>query len=90
MWDVLAYCEREGSLDSKIKNETPNDFKLFYSKNPNIKHVVFSSKAAEMYYRKYEFHNPAVIYHILPSPSGANANKTFLQKLEMWQKLADI
>jgi len=31
LWDVLAYCEREGSLDSAIRNEQPNDFHRFFA-----------------------------------------------------------
>lgn len=41
LWDVLAYCERTGSLDSNIKNEKANDFESFYKQYPNIKHVFF-------------------------------------------------
>ena len=30
LWDVLKTCEREGSLDSDIQNEIPNDFTTFF------------------------------------------------------------
>ena len=26
LWDTIATCEREGSLDAAIRNEKPNDF----------------------------------------------------------------
>lgn len=84
LWDVLQYCEREGSLDSNIKNEQPNDFKSFYKKHPQIKHVFFSSKNAAAYYDKYVGRRTYICYTTLPSPSGANATKPFAVKLQEW------
>jgi len=86
LWDVLQYCEREGSLDSNIKNEEANDFEAFYKTYPQIKHVFFSSKNAAAYYDRYVGRKKDVEYDVLPSPSGANATKTFTQKLEIWQE----
>ena len=86
LWDVLQYCEREGSLDSKIKNEQPNDFNSFYSNFPNIKAVLFSSKNAFAYYNKYAEQENEVMYDVLPSPSGANASMPFLKKLAVWEE----
>jgi len=86
LWDVLEYCEREGSLDSNIKNEVPNDFNKFYKNYPHIKHVYFSSKNAEKYYDKYVVRRRDIIYNVLPSPSGANATKSFKAKLEEWRE----
>lgn len=86
LWDVLAYCEREGSLDSNIKNETANDFDLFFSSYPNIKKVFFSSKNAAAYYDKYVGRREGFEYKTLPSPSGANASMRFDQKLVLWQE----
>ncbi|HLA54482.1 MAG TPA: DNA-deoxyinosine glycosylase [Flavobacterium sp.] len=89
IWDVLAFCEREGSLDSKIKNEVANDFETFYDSHPNLRAVFFSSKAASKFYDKYAVRRKGIEYAILPSPSGANAGKTFSQKLEEWKILAN-
>lgn len=86
LWDVLQYCEREGSLDSRIKNEIPNDFESFYKKYPQVKYVFFSSKNAAVYYEKYVGRKSGIIYETLPSPSGANASKPFIEKLEMWKE----
>lgn len=86
LWDVLQYCEREGSLDSRIKNEVPNNFTSFYKKYPNIKNVFFSSKNAAAYYDKHIGRSVEVVYEILPSPSGANASKSFAEKLEIWKE----
>lgn len=86
VWDVLEYCEREGSLDSRIKNEVPNDFTDFYKSYPNIKHVFFSSKNASAYYDKYVGRKEGIDYTTLPSPSGANASMPFAKKLEAWKE----
>lgn len=86
VWDVLSHCEREGSLDSKIKNEVPNDFDAFYRAHPHIKNVFFSSKNAAAYYNKYVGRREGVHYEVLPSPSGANATKSFKDKLEIWSE----
>lgn len=85
LWDVLQYCEREGSLDSNIKNEIPNNFTEFYRQYPGIKRVYFSSKKAAAYYDKYIGRESNTEYDILPSPSGANASMPFKTKLEIWQ-----
>lgn len=89
LWDVLEFCERTGSLDSNIKNEVPNDFESFHKKYPNIKHVFFSSKNASNYYDKYIGRKSDLKYTILPSPSGANASKSFLQKLSEWEAIME-
>jgi len=86
LWDVLAWCEREGSLDSKIKNEVANDFDSFYKKHPGIAHVFFSSKNAAAYYDKYVGRKAGLTYTVLPSPSGANASMAFDQKLQLWRE----
>ncbi|PZR12172.1 MAG: DNA-deoxyinosine glycosylase [Flavobacterium psychrophilum] len=85
LWDVLEYCERKGSLDSNIRNEKANNFDAFYNKYPNIKHVLFSSKNAAAYYDRYIGRREGIGYDVLPSPSGANATKSFAQKLEEWK-----
>lgn len=87
LWDVLESCTCEGSLDSNIKNEVVNDFPAFYEQYPAITHIFFDSKKAEQFYLKYVKKSERKIYHSLPSPSRANASKTFEQKLEAWKEL---
>jgi len=87
LWDVLASCTCEGSLDSNIKNEVVNDFAAFYRQYPKITHVFFDSKKAEEFYLRHVKKSADKIYHLLPSPSRANAAKTFEQKLEAWKEL---
>lgn len=89
LWNVLASCIREGSSDSKITNETINDFVNFHIQYPNIKHVFFESKSAAKFFHKHLVPQPGISYHILPSTSGLNAGTSFSQKIEMWKILAE-
>lgn len=85
LWDVLQYCEGEGSSDNAIKNEIPNDFTAFYNQYKNIKVVFFASKKAEDFYNRYVIKSQDRSYHILPSPSRANTWKTYDQKANEWK-----
>lgn len=89
LWNVLASCSREGSSDSKIKNEIVNDFKSLHIQYPNIQHIFFESKTAEKFYQKYVRVHDNITYHILPSTSGLNAWMTFEEKIEKWRELAN-
>lgn len=40
LWDTLGYCERDGSLDSNIKNEAPNAVAELVSELPHLQAVV--------------------------------------------------
>lgn len=87
LWDVLESCTGVGSLDSQIRNATINDFRAFYQAYPKLEHIFFDSRKAEEFYRKKMGFSPGKTYHLLPSPSRANAGKTFEQKLEAWKEL---
>lgn len=84
LWDVIAACERKGSLDSHIKKDSPNDFAALYNKYPNIKHVFFNgTKAFETYRKKVGFDD---IHTFAKLPSTSPAHAVPLQKkLEAWQ-----
>lgn len=90
LWDVLASCEGCGSLDSNIKNEQPNDFKQFFNKHPQVKCVVFTSRKAYDFYKKYVGFDAESTYFTLPSPSPAHARMTLEEKTEKWKILLDI
>lgn len=88
LWDVLAHCDREGSLDIKIKNEVANDFDALFLQYPKIKYVLFNgAKAYESFRNHVGFQISAdKNYHQLPSTSPANT--IGLQaKLNEWQIL---
>lgn len=89
LWHVLASCIREGSSDSKIKNEVVNDFNAFHHQYPNIKYIFFESKSAARFFQKHLVQQNGISYHILPSTSGLNAGISQGEKIEMWKILAE-
>jgi double-stranded uracil-DNA glycosylase len=85
LWDVLKFCERPGSLDSSINNDSliVNDFETLFASWPNIHTIFFNGKKAAEVYRK---HLPVTQHKLigLPSTSPANAAMSYMKKLEAW------
>ncbi|MBQ6516027.1 DNA-deoxyinosine glycosylase [bacterium] len=81
LWDTIKSCKREGSLDSDIQNETPNDIRKLLKNYPNIKTICLNGNKSYSAFRKY-FSDLLTEYdcHKMPSTSPANARYT-LEKL---------
>ncbi|MGD0727972.1 MAG: DNA-deoxyinosine glycosylase [Spirochaetia bacterium] len=48
VWDVLASCERPGSLDKDISNERPNSLIDYIIENPSIERVALNGLRASL------------------------------------------
>lgn len=85
LWDVIETCSREGSLDSKIREEQVNDFGSLFKTYPNINAVMFNGgKAFETYKKWIGFSTTEnVTFQKLTSSSPANTKK-YDQKLREW------
>jgi len=95
LWDVLSFCEREGSLDSAIKQPVANDFTWVFDQNPLLRTVVFNGKAAETLFKRHVAKKQSLpsglTYLSLPSTSPANARFSMEDKVLLWQeKLGDL
>lgn len=87
LWDVCRQCEREGSLDSRICNEEPNEIPALLRRFPDIRAIAFNGKGAEKLFRRY-FGTYVDTYETLVLPSTSPAyTLTFERKLEGWQRL---
>lgn len=90
LWDVIEECKREGSLDSAIKNDIPNDIKKLLNTNPDIKTICLNGNKAYSAFKKYF---PEIIsdkrYSIykLPSTSPANARFRLEDLIREWKKI---
>ncbi|WP_321791982.1 DNA-deoxyinosine glycosylase [Caballeronia sp. J97] len=85
LWDVLAACEREGSLDAAIRNASPNDFAVFHTRFPKLRKVCFNGKASGKFAPVLSAAGYATL--VLPSSSAANAILSFDQKLRIWRDI---
>ncbi|MFM0250704.1 MULTISPECIES: DNA-deoxyinosine glycosylase [Paraburkholderia] len=85
VWDVLAACEREGSLDAAIRNASPNDFVSLRAHAPLLKKVCFNGKTAGRFAPVIGEAGYATL--VLPSSSPANAMLSFDQKLRLWRDI---
>ncbi|KVC79705.1 DNA-deoxyinosine glycosylase [Burkholderia ubonensis] len=85
IWDVLAACHREGSLDSAIRNAKPNDFDALREHAPLLKKVCFNGKTAGRFAEVIGAAGYETL--VLPSSSPANAMLSFEQKLALWRRI---
>lgn len=94
VWDVLAACRREGSLDSAIQSPTEraNDFEDFFTQHPKIQAVLWNGAKSEQAWRKHVA--PSLTTDLrgqrLPSTSPAYAAIGRDAKLDAWRVLATL
>lgn len=94
VWDVIESCEREGSLDSNIRNAQINDLKGLLDRYPNIQAIVLNGGEADRRLKKKDRDqlNPKLQFIKLPSTSpvpGKNVLK-FEEKVEVWRVICSI
>ena len=88
LWDTIKTCKRDGSLDSDIQNETPNDIRKLLKTYPNIKTICLNGNKSYSAFKKYfpdllEKYN----YHKMPSTSPANARYSLDILIKEWSKV---
>ncbi|WP_166836139.1 DNA-deoxyinosine glycosylase [Rheinheimera pleomorphica] len=92
LWDVIASCQRSGSLDSAIRDEQPNDFSAFFAAQPKLVAIAFNGAKAWHSFKRYvvpqQILPAGVTLLTLPSTSPAHAALSFNEKLAQWQQLS--
>ncbi|MEH6421135.1 DNA-deoxyinosine glycosylase [Pseudomonas sp. CGJS7] len=91
LWDVLAQCEREGSLDAAIRDDTAvaNDFAGFLARHPRVRTLLFNGAKAEQSFRRFVLKplaRPDLRLLRLPSTSPANASQRPQMKVAAWRE----
>jgi len=89
LWDVIAACERSGSLDADIVGASvqANDFAGFLAAYPAIRRVYFNGAAAEANFRRHvlpKLTGCDLLLTRLPSTSPAHAARGYAEKLAAW------
>ena len=91
VWDVLESCERQGSLDSRIKTESEvaNDIPMLLNHYQSINRIVCNGGVSLKLLKRHHHQLFGQHYEILkmPSTSPANARLSKQEKLEQWAAL---
>ena len=97
LWDVLAQCERPGSLDASIsrQSEVPNDIQALVEQHPELKTIACNGRTAHTLLKrhilsKYDSDKsslklPRIV--CLPSTSPAMASLSLAEKFCQWSEV---
>lgn len=90
LWDVLKYCERNGSLDTNIENEIPNNISKLLQQYPHIEKILLNGNKAYSLFKKYF---PTLLQKYkcckMPSTSPANAKFRLGNLYKIWLDAVD-
>lgn len=84
LWDVARSCEREGSLDSAMRDIAANDFAALYARCPHIHTVLCNGGTAHTLFVKSGFAGTRRVIR-MPSTSPAYT-MPYRNKLDVWKK----
>jgi TDG/mug DNA glycosylase family protein len=89
LWDVIQSCQRQGSLDTNIKQPVINDFPRFFAEYPRISRVFFNGrKAYALFKRHVGFNQCGLRFNYLGSTSPAHA-KSLEEKVAEWRRILE-
>jgi hypoxanthine-DNA glycosylase len=83
VWDVYASCQREGSLDSAIRDAVANDIASL--RLPKL--AAIAHNGGESFRHARHTLTLGVPVHRLPSSSPANASWSFERKVQAWREV---
>lgn len=88
LWDTIKSCKREGSLDSDIQNEKPNDIRKLLKTYQNIETICLNGNKSYSAFKKY-FPDLLEKYNCfkMPSTSPANARYSLDILIKEWSKV---
>ncbi len=86
LWDMVATCSRESSLDSSLSGVEPNDIEDLLKRYPNIERLFFTGRKAQSIFEKF-FGHLDITRHYLPSPSPANRKISYQEKLKAYRSI---
>jgi len=89
LWDMIASCQRDNSLDSSLEDEIVNDIAAFLEDHPTIRKVAFTGKKSEALFKTH-FPHLEIETVYLPSPSAAYAKMKFEEKVEKYKEKLEV
>ncbi|MCK5083316.1 MAG: DNA-deoxyinosine glycosylase [Candidatus Omnitrophica bacterium] len=88
LWDVVASCTREGSLDSNIRNVKANDLDGLLKKYTNIRAIFCNGNTAFKFFKEGHAGCPVPVL-LLPSTSPAHT-KPLAWKAAQWERILKV
>lgn len=85
IWDVYRACEREGSLDTAIRQAELNDFSALRHTCPRLQ--ALAHNGGESFRHVKHTRALGLPVYPLPSTSAANASWSFDRKLAAWAEV---
>lgn len=85
LWDVLGACQRQGSLDARIRHPAANDFSRLRERCPELETVGFNGQTSGKFAPGFAAAGYRTL--VLPSSSPAHAALSFEEKLAAWRQL---
>lgn len=85
LWDTIASCKREGSLDAAIRQAQANEFEVLLRHSPQLFRVCFNGKTSGKSAPRFSAAGFDTL--VLPSSSPANAGMSFDDKLALWKNI---
>ncbi|MEM7165506.1 MAG: DNA-deoxyinosine glycosylase [Planctomycetota bacterium] len=93
LWDVIASCSRNGSLDSRIDRESivPNKLPDLLADNATIDKIIFNGRMAQSMFQRHvqpqltPLQLSKLTCRYVPSTSPANAGVPEEKKLSAWR-----
>lgn len=91
LWDTIGSCYREGSLDSSIREEEPNNIPQILKDYPTIKLIACngtkSFQTLKRYFKLDTLSGLSVIKLPSTSPVPGRYNKSLDEKVEDWKEI---
>lgn len=87
LWDTVAACEREGSLDADIRQAQANEFGVLLRQCPHLFRVCFNGKTSGKFEQRFSAAGFETL--LLPSSSPAYAQMSFDDKQAVWKRVAN-
>jgi hypoxanthine-DNA glycosylase len=92
LWDVIASCQRQGSLDSAIQSQNLilNPILSLLERQPHCQLILCNGQKAGQLFKRYVAASltgrfSSIQWSVMPSTSPAYASLSFADKYQAWQ-----
>lgn len=84
LWDAVAACRRQGSLDTAIEAAEPSDLRELVARLPRLRAIACNGTLAHQQTLR-ALGDPGIPVLRLPSTSPAHAGRSLADKIEAWR-----